>query len=66
MVSKGNVFFNGVTVDGCVKEGVLDNEALHDICFRTLKFTTSPYEDLNYLVPTSIAVSQCALVSQAR
>jgi len=66
MVSKGNVFFNGVTVDGCGKECVVDNEALYDICFRTPKFTTHPHEDLNNLVPTSIAVSQSALVSQAR
>ena len=50
MVSKGNVFFNGVTVDGCGKECVVDNEALYDICFRTPKFSTHPHEDLNNLV----------------
>jgi tubulin beta len=34
---------------------VLDNEALYDICFRTLKLTTPTYGDLNHLV--SIAMS---------
>merc|ERR1712072_328120 len=29
---------------------VLDNEALYDICFRTLKLTTPTYGDLNHLV----------------
>ena len=29
---------------------VLDNEALYDICFRTLKLTTPSYRDLNHLV----------------
>ena len=27
-----------------------DNEALYDICFRTLKLTTPTYGDLNHLV----------------
>jgi len=29
---------------------VIDNEALHDICFRILKLTTPTYGDLNHLV----------------
>ena len=29
---------------------VLDNEALYDICFRTLKLTTPTFGDLNHLV----------------
>merc|ERR1712157_27285 len=29
---------------------LLDNEALYDICFRTLKLTTPTYGDLNHLV----------------
>nr|KAF6380797.1 tubulin beta 2A class IIa [Myotis myotis] len=29
----------------------IDNEALYDICFRTLKLTTPTYGDLNHLVP---------------
>merc|ERR1712216_919131 len=28
---------------------LLDNEALYDICFRTLKLTTPTYGDLNHL-----------------
>ncbi|CAH1732479.1 unnamed protein product [Aphis gossypii] len=30
----------------------IDNEALYDICFRTLKLTTPTYGDLNHLVST--------------
>jgi len=29
---------------------LLDNEALYDICFRTLKLTTPTFGDLNHLV----------------
>jgi len=35
----------------------IDNEALYDICFRTLKLTTPNYGDLNYLV--SLVMSGC-------
>ena len=31
---------------------VIDNEALYDICFSTLKLTTPTYGDLNHLVST--------------
>jgi len=31
----------------------IDNEALYDICFRTLKLTTPTYGDLNHLVRNS-------------
>ncbi|KAL6323374.1 hypothetical protein AAG906_038645 [Vitis piasezkii] len=34
-------------VDECM---VLDNEALHDICFNTLKLYTPSFSDLNHLV----------------
>jgi tubulin beta len=34
---------------------VLDNEALYDICFRTLKLTTPTYGDLNHLVCTVLS-----------
>uniref|UniRef100_A0A8C5K7Y1 Tubulin beta chain n=1 Tax=Jaculus jaculus TaxID=51337 RepID=A0A8C5K7Y1_JACJA len=38
----------------------IDNEALYDICFRTLKLTTPTYGDLNYLVSaTMIGVTTC-------
>ena len=29
---------------------VLDNEALYDICFRTLKLTNPTFGDLNHLI----------------
>jgi tubulin beta len=29
---------------------ILDNEALYDICFRTLKLTTPTFGDLNHLI----------------
>ncbi|CAF1383558.1 unnamed protein product [Adineta steineri] len=33
----------------------IDNEALYDICFRTLKLTTPIYDDLNHLVSTTMS-----------
>ncbi|KAL3184400.1 hypothetical protein MRX96_031950 [Rhipicephalus microplus] len=33
----------------------MDNEALDDICFRTLKLTTSTYGDLNHLVSATMS-----------
>merc|ERR1711988_1282860 len=39
----------------------LDNEALYDICFRTLKLTTPTYGDLNHLVSAAIAGTTCSL-----
>merc|ERR1712054_418659 len=33
----------------------LDNEALYDICFRTLKLTTPTYGDLNHLVSAGLS-----------
>eukprot|EP00343_Euplotes_focardii_P011991 CAMPEP_0205833608 /NCGR_PEP_ID=MMETSP0206-20130828/50107_1 /ASSEMBLY_ACC=CAM_ASM_000279 /TAXON_ID=36767 /ORGANISM="Euplotes focardii, Strain TN1" /LENGTH=627 /DNA_ID=CAMNT_0053140153 /DNA_START=229 /DNA_END=2113 /DNA_ORIENTATION=- len=39
---------------------VIDNEALYDICFRTLKLTTPTYGDLNHLVSAVISgVTSC-------
>merc|ERR1712196_613113 len=40
---------------------VLDNEALYDICFRTLKLTTPTYGDLNHLVSAAICGTTCSL-----
>jgi tubulin beta len=34
----------------------IDNEALYDICFRTLKLTSPSYGDLNHLVSVSLFV----------
>ena len=39
---------------------LLDNEALYDICFRTLKLTTPTDGDLNYLVRAAMSgVTTC-------
>uniref|UniRef100_A0A2K5R618 Tubulin/FtsZ GTPase domain-containing protein n=1 Tax=Cebus imitator TaxID=2715852 RepID=A0A2K5R618_CEBIM len=38
----------------------IDNEALYDICFRTLKLTTPAYGDLNHLVSATMSsVTTC-------
>jgi tubulin beta len=39
---------------------IVDNEALYDICFRTLKLTTPTYGDLNHLVSAAMSgVTAC-------
>ena len=43
---------------------LLDNEALYDICFRTLKLTTPTYGDLNQLVSAAMSGVTAACVSQ--
>jgi len=40
---------------------VIDNEALYDICFRTLKLTNPTYGDLNHLVSASMSGLTCCL-----
>jgi len=41
---------------------VIDNEALYDICFRTLKLTTPTYGDLNHLVSAAMSgVTACII-----
>ncbi|KAK8697647.1 hypothetical protein V6N13_113786 [Hibiscus sabdariffa] len=45
-------------VDGCM---VLDNEALYDICFRTLKLTTPSFGDLNHLISAIMSGVTCCL-----
>ncbi|CAD2097980.1 tubulin beta chain, putative [Plasmodium vinckei lentum] len=40
---------------------VIDNEALYDICFRTLKLTTPTYGDLNHLVSAAMSGVTCSL-----
>ena len=40
---------------------VVDNEALYDICFRTLKLTTPTYGDLNHLVSAAMSGITCCL-----
>merc|ERR1719491_1896660 len=39
----------------------IDNEALYDICFRTLKLTTPTYGDLNHLVSAALSGVTCCL-----
>jgi len=40
---------------------VIDNEALYDICFRTLKLANPTYGDLNHLVSASMSGVTCCL-----
>jgi tubulin beta len=40
---------------------VIDNEALYDICFRTLKLPTPTYGDLNHLVSSAMSGVTCCL-----
>jgi len=40
---------------------VIDNEALYDICFRTLKLTTPTYGDLNHLISIAMSGITCCL-----
>ena len=39
----------------------LDNEALYDICFRTLKLANPSYSDLNTLIANAITGTTCSL-----
>ncbi|KYR00417.1 beta-tubulin [Tieghemostelium lacteum] len=39
----------------------IDNEALHDICFRTLKLTNPSYGDLNRLISSVMSGITCCL-----
>nr|KAF6482549.1 tubulin beta 4A class IVa [Molossus molossus] len=69
-----NVYYNEATGGNYVPRAVLvhqlventdetyciDNEALYDICFRTLKLTTPTYGDLNHLVSATMSgVTTC-------
>ena len=40
---------------------MLDNEALYDICFRTLKLTAPTFGDLNHLISTAMSGVTCSL-----
>ncbi|EFA76532.1 beta tubulin [Heterostelium album PN500] len=39
----------------------IDNEALHEICFRTLKLTNPTYGDLNHLISSVMSGITCCL-----
>ena len=45
---------------------LLDNEALYDICFRTLKLTTPTFGDLNHLVAATVASRVSSTATCAR
>ena len=38
---------------------IIDNEALYDICFKTLKLTTPTYGDLNHFVSVAMNGVTC-------
>merc|ERR1712037_843551 len=47
-------------VENTDETSCIDNEALYDICFRTLKLTTPTYGDLNHLVSLTMSgVTTC-------
>ena len=48
-------------VDSTDEVQLIDNEALYDICFRTLKLTTPTYGDLNHLVSAVMSGVTCSL-----
>ena len=48
-------------VDTTDEVQVIDNKALYDICFRTLKLTTPTYGDINYLVSDVMSGITCSL-----
>merc|ERR1711898_11574 len=48
-------------VENAYEVMVIDNEALYDICFRTLKLTTPTYGDLNLLVSAALSGVTCCL-----
>ena len=42
-------------IDNSDETNIIDNEALYDICFRTLKLTSPTYGDLNHLVSATMS-----------
>ena len=46
------------SADECM---MLDNEALYDICFRTLKLVTPTFGDLNHLISAVMSGVTCSL-----
>jgi tubulin beta len=45
---------------------IIDNEALYDICFRTLKLTTPTFGDLNHLVSAVMSGVTCCQLGLAQ
>lgn len=48
-------------LENCDEVMVLDNEALYDICFKTLKLTHPTYGDLNHLIACAMSGITCSL-----
>jgi len=48
-------------IENCDSVMCIDNEALYDICFRTLKLSTPTYGDLNQLVSVALSGMTCSL-----
>jgi tubulin beta len=48
-------------VENADEVNVIDNEALYEICFKTLKLTTPSYGDLNHLVSSVMSGITCCL-----
>mmetsp|Transcript_34709 Transcript_34709/g.81845 ORF Transcript_34709/g.81845 Transcript_34709/m.81845 type:complete len:446 (-) Transcript_34709:384-1721(-) len=48
-------------VENADQSFALDNEALYDICFRTLKLANPTYSDLNNLIANAITGTTCSL-----
>ncbi|KAI3684071.1 hypothetical protein L2E82_49973 [Cichorium intybus] len=48
-------------VENADERMVLDNEALYDICFRTLKLTTPSFGDLNHPISATMSGVSCCL-----
>merc|ERR1712226_1463353 len=48
-------------IENADEVSVIDNEALYDICFRTLKLTTPTYGDLNHLCSACMSGVTCCL-----
>merc|ERR1711903_13837 len=48
-------------VENADEVNMMDNEALYDICFRTLKLTTPTYGDLNHLVSAAMSGVTCCI-----
>uniref|UniRef100_A0A453SY06 Tubulin beta chain n=1 Tax=Aegilops tauschii subsp. strangulata TaxID=200361 RepID=A0A453SY06_AEGTS len=61
MMMTFSVFPSPKLVENADECMVLDNEALYDICFRTLKLTTPTFGDLNHLISATMSGVTCCL-----
>jgi len=65
LTSRGSQQYRQLSVHQLVENSdevmVLDNEALYDICFRTLKLENPTYGDLNHLISAAMSGTTCCL-----